>query len=90
MAITMSRLSPRGLKFRLTELNNNQTLVELGNKSITMNQSIIILSQAWYYWQMDGKHIQEAFPMLPAEHREFLLSGITPEEWNEIFAEEED
>jgi hypothetical protein len=55
-----------------------------------MNQSIIILSQAWYYWQMDGKHIQEAFPMLPAEHREFLLSGITPSEWNEIFAEEED
>jgi hypothetical protein len=32
-----------------------------------------------------GALIQDAFPMLSAEDREFLLSGITPEEWNETF-----
>lgn len=29
--------------------------------------------------------VQEAFPELNAEEREFILSGITPEEWLEIF-----
>jgi len=30
-----------------------------------------------------GALIQKAFPRLNAEQREFLLTGITPEEWNE-------
>ena len=33
--------------------------------------------------------IQRIVPDLPKELREFLMTGITPEEWNEIFAEEE-
>lgn len=32
-----------------------------------------------------GMHVQDAFPYMSKEHREFLLSGITPEEWNEHF-----
>jgi len=28
-----------------------------------------------------GALIQDAFPMLNSEEREFILSGITPEEW---------
>lgn len=31
-------------------------------------------------WQ-SGLMIQEAFPMLSADAREFILTGITPEEW---------
>ena len=34
--------------------------------------------------------IQDAFPNLDKEQREFLLSGITPQEWNDTFGEEED
>lgn len=34
-----------------------------------------------------GALIQDAFPMLSADDREFLLSGITPEEWNETFGD---
>ena len=30
-----------------------------------------------------GTLVQEAFPKLTAEEREFLLTGITPEEWAE-------
>ena len=33
--------------------------------------------------------IQDAFPNLNAEQREFILSGITPQEWNNTFGEEE-
>ena len=31
--------------------------------------------------------IQDAFPNLNEEQREFILSGITPQEWNDTFGE---
>ena len=36
-----------------------------------------------------GMHIQDAMPNLSADDREFILTGITPEQWDEIFGEEE-
>ena len=35
-------------------------------------------------WQT-GMLIQDAFPTLDADQREFIKTGITPEEWNEAF-----
>ncbi len=37
-----------------------------------------------------GMHVQKAFPDLPAHEREFILTGITKEEWDEMFPEEEE
>jgi hypothetical protein len=34
--------------------------------------------------------IQDIFPNLPADEREFLLSGTTPEEWKAIFGGDEE
>lgn len=34
-------------------------------------------------------HIQNVFPNLNADEREFLLTGITPQEWSEIFGDDE-
>jgi hypothetical protein len=34
-----------------------------------------------------GKLMQEAFHFLTAEEREFLISGMTPEEWKELFGD---
>ena len=31
--------------------------------------------------------IQDAFPKMSAEDREFLITGITPTEWNKIFGD---
>lgn len=39
-------------------------------------------------WQ-DGAFIQDAFPMLSAAHREFLLTGITPDDWDRFVGEDE-
>ncbi len=36
-----------------------------------------------------GELIQNAFPMLSAGEREFIKTGITPEEWDAAFGEEE-
>lgn len=38
---------------------------------------------------LGGSLIQNAFPQLDANDREFLMTGITPEEWDEIMGEEE-
>lgn len=35
-------------------------------------------------WQA-GTLIQDAFPMLTASEREFIKTGITPEEWDRMF-----
>ena len=39
-------------------------------------------------WE-SGMLIQDAFPMLSADEREFIKTGITPEEWDAAFGEEE-
>lgn len=36
-----------------------------------------------------GVLIQDAFPMLNADAREFIKTGITPDEWNEMFGKDE-
>ena len=34
--------------------------------------------------------IQDVMPDVSAEEREFLISGITPDEWNKAFPKEEE
>ena len=36
-------------------------------------------------WQTSRTLIQNAFPQLTPDQREFLLTGSTPEEWDSIF-----
>jgi hypothetical protein len=43
-----------------------------------------------YQKWINGTLIQFAMPNLSPEHREFILTGITPEEWNETFSNSED
>lgn len=40
-------------------------------------------------WE-SGTLIQHAMPFVPAEHREFMITGITPEEWDATFGKDED
>jgi hypothetical protein len=40
-------------------------------------------------WQ-GGMNIQDAMPHLSADDREFLMTGITPEEWDETFGSDEE
>lgn len=35
-----------------------------------------------------GMFIQDAFPQLTDDEREFILTGLTPEDWDAIFPEE--
>lgn len=37
-----------------------------------------------------GLLVQNIFPHLTPDQREFLLTGVTPEEWNAVFPEEDE
>lgn len=39
-------------------------------------------------WQ-GGAMIQDAMPNLSSDMREFILTGITPSEWKELYGEED-
>lgn len=39
-------------------------------------------------WQ-DGAYIQDAMPHLTPDQREFLITGMTPDVWDQIFPEED-
>ena len=41
-------------------------------------------------WQGGRRLIQECFPTLSDDEREFLMSGSTPEEWDAVFGQEEE
>lgn len=40
---------------------------------------------AYARWR-SGALVQNAFPNLSADQREFIKTGITPQEWDEIFS----
>lgn len=49
------------------------------------------LDRCWKF-RTDGQgdHIQVVFPELSADDREFLISGVTPEEWAQAFGSDDD
>lgn len=83
-----TRYNSMGLKYVIFEENGKTRIVQ-GKNNITVEQSLETISGCWYMWTMRGKPVQEAFSCLNADEREFIMTGITPEKWNEIFKETE-
>lgn len=54
-----------------------------------VNSLDITLDMGDYHeWAVAGSNIQRAMPYLTADEREFLMTGITAEEWEESFGED--
>jgi hypothetical protein len=72
----------------LDTLNGVYTMKITRTSRLTGKTSVMDLkiTQAQLDAWVDGMLIQDAMPQLPPEHREFLMTGITPAEWNEMFA----
>lgn len=45
---------------------------------------------AWRRQGASAPYIQDAFPHLTADEREFILTGVTPQEWEAAFGGLED
>lgn len=53
----------------------------------TRTKNIDVTQEQLDAWR-SGALIQDAFPHLSADDREFILTGITAEEWDEAFSDE--
>jgi hypothetical protein len=89
--MALNRVNKMGMKYYLEELSTGNTRVKSLDlmKEIVVEHSIQRMSQGWYEWTMEGESIQDAFSFLDAGEREFLMTGILDDEWNELFREEE-
>jgi hypothetical protein len=50
--------------------------------------SIIVSFPKYVMWKEKKNLVQDVFPELNADEREFLISGWTPAEWTEMMAHE--
>lgn len=55
---------------------------------VTRTLDLPVTEQQILEWKT-GKLIQDAMPKLTDDQREFIKSGISPDEWEELFEEEE-
>jgi hypothetical protein len=74
--------------------NPQQIIVAARNTQGERNTMTMCISQltfgtAWHQC-LQGAYVQDAFPTLSAEEREFLISGTTPEAWAKMFPPEEE
>jgi hypothetical protein len=84
--MALNRVNKMGLKYHLMELPDNKTRIKTGDKEIIVNAEITRIDQAWYYWNVRGEYIQVAFDFLSDDEREFLITGLTKEEWEAMWA----
>lgn len=73
--------------------NFEGTIAKVRAKSVYSGEynemEIPITKEQFEDWKK-GNLIQNAFPQLTADQREFLLTGITPEEWRQMFPAKEE
>lgn len=86
------RENAMGLKFMISNIGQFEaiptTIILIGqNKKIEVQHSLESINQGFFHW-MNGKRVQEAFSFLTADEREFLMTGITKEEWDKTFSED--
>jgi hypothetical protein len=53
------------------------------------NSMVLPITSAQLDRWTGGELIQNVFPDLSVDQREFLMTGVTQEEWNQNFGEEE-
>lgn len=54
---------------------------------ITRTKNILVTEEQLARWQ-SGERIQDAMPYLSADDREFIMTGITDDEWDQAFGED--
>lgn len=54
---------------------------------ITRTKNILVTEEQLARWQR-GERIQDAMPYLSASDREFIMTGITDDEWDQAFGED--
>ena len=77
-----------GMKFLISaDMRDNTCIISKGKDKITVKANIHDISQAWWNWE-HGMLAQQAFHFMSPDERDFLITGLTPEQWNLMFGDE--
>jgi|TARA_B110000879_G_scaffold110602_1_gene148018 hypothetical protein len=68
------------------ELHSGMQVSKRSVASGELNTMVLDFTMPQYMDWKGGMLIQNAMPQLNADEREFLMTGMTPAEWNEMFA----
>jgi|TARA_B110000977_G_C10651956_1_gene328327 hypothetical protein len=68
------------------ELHSGMQVSKRSVASGELNTMVLDFTMPQYMDWKGGMLIQNAMPQLSADEREFLMTGMTPAEWNEMFA----
>jgi hypothetical protein len=76
---------------RVSQLSGKEAGMDL---PLTQQELDEGLARSWSHCRAIGRgngteHMQDIFPQLSADQREFLMTGITPEEWSTAFGSEQ-
>ena len=79
------------MKFRVNEENRVVAQPADSSKEMTFSEGVSLeMIQQGYGFYYKGKIVQDAFPFLNADEREFLMTGLTPEEWEDLWGDEDE
>lgn len=57
---------------------------------VTRTQDIPVTFEQLYQWEVIGRNIQDVMPELTDDQREFIMTGITSDEWDTYMTTQED
>lgn len=74
-----------------TTFNENGTVTLKAKCRFTKKDHSVTVPEVGYRQWITGQgNIQSIMPTVSAEDREFLISGYSPEGWQQLFGDEED
>ena len=86
---TVIRKNPHGLTYVITPMavlgGGHKTRVRFNSIEMILDVDPMIFLNQWFNWTVKDMMVQDAFPTLSVDEREFLKTGLTSEEWNELF-----
>ena len=65
----------------------NRSPITGENNTMEFDMLQTVFDDCYVAWS-EGANIQDAFPMLDADQREFIKTGLTPKDWFEIFGDD--
>lgn len=68
-----------------TFTNNGKSMIF---PSVKDEGQLVLLTMGLQMYHGNEMHIQDAFPQLSADEREFIKTGLTPDDWDLLFPEE--
>ena len=68
------------------ELHSGMQISKRSMATGELNTMVLDITQDQIHAWQGGMLVQDAMPQLSADEREFLMTGMTPAEWNEMMA----